>query len=68
MKTLTLRKDFFTTFVYVSIFCLRNIRVMTRTRNKIVEIIAASECYLIINPPKKIRNGKTSLTLITDNC
>ena len=54
MKVITMRKDSFITFAHVSIlrFEIRDIRT---TRNKFVEIVAASECYLIINSGIKER-------------
>ena len=39
--------------------------VITRTNNKIVEIVAASECYLIINPFKKYGIKEAAVPNIT---
>ena len=57
MKAPTLRKDSFTTFANVSILCFAPLGVMPRT-NTIVEIAAASECYLIINLLKNKESKK----------
>ena len=48
MKTLTLRKDFFTTFAHISILCLRN-QESSQEQGISLLIVAASESYLIIN-------------------
>ena len=45
VKALTLWKDSFTTFAHVSILCFSQIGVITRTRDKFVEIVTASERY-----------------------
>ena len=49
MKARTLREDSFTTFVHVSILCLRNRESSKEQGTKFVEMVAASERYLIIN-------------------
>ena len=60
---LTVPRDFFATFVPVSILGVSilfryQLGVMPRTRNKFVEIVATAECYLIITYVKKNKESK----------
>ena len=50
-------KDFFLTFIHVSVLCAQ-LRVIARTRKRFVEIVAVAERCLIINSCKKIKELK----------
>ena len=76
MKVLTLPRDFFRTFVHVSILCFTQLGVIPRAKNKIFEtVVVAERCSVrthvkskesknqlfLTNLPVKLANGRMSI-------